>query len=155
MAGRGPATRPGAGSRAVDRRDHRLRHLAQVAHASARHPGELVDVARAHLQQLADDLVNVPAGAEPAAATADHEHSHVLVLAPPQRIGQVADVRVNLKGQGIESLGPREGEGRDAVSLLVVEVFPAFHRWRTATASISISASGSTSERTSISVDAG
>src|SRR5437773_8548139 len=151
--GRGSQDCARAGGYPIDRGDHRLRHLAQVAHAGAGHAGELVDVARSALQQLGNDLVDVPARTKPAAPTAQDEHLDVIAMA--KRIREVADIRVDLERQSIEALGSGEGEGRDPVLLLVVEVLPMPQGRRTATASISTSASGSNRERTSISVDAG
>src|SRR5438552_2518826 len=144
---------PRARRDAVDRGDHRLRNLAKVADACAGHPRELVDIACAPLDQLADDLVDIAAGTEAAPLASEDQYADV--LATSQRVGEVADVRVDLKRKGVEPIRPREGERRDAVTLVVLEVLPTLHVGRTATASISISASGSKSEVTSINVDAG
>ena len=151
--GRGRQDSTGAGGDAVDRCDHRLRHFAQIAHTGAGRPGEFEDVPCPHLEQLGDDLVDIPARTETATLAADDEHADVLALA--QRIGQVTDIGVNVKGQGVEPLWTRERNGGDPLSLFVIEVVPPLHFGRTATASISINAAGSTRERTSISVDAG
>src|SRR4029077_61151 len=138
----------------VHRGNHGLGYLAQVAYACPCHPGKLEHPARVHLEQLGDDPVDVAARTETAAPSADDEHANV-ATAPAQRIGEVADVRVYVEGQRVEALRPREGDRRDAVAFVVVEVLPSFHVGHTATASISTSASGWNSELTSTSVVAG
>src|SRR5207249_4295340 len=138
----------------VDRGDHRLRHLAKIAHAFAGHARELVHVACRSFQELGNDLVDIPSRAESAALAPDHEHPDLFGTSSKLAC-EVADIGVDVEGQRVEPLGPRKGECRDTVGLVIVEMRPPTHRCRTATASTSTIAAGSNRELTSTSVDAG
>ena len=75
-----------------------------------------------HLDQLADDLVDVAAAAEALALAADHQHPGVAAVG--QLGEQVAQVGVALEGQRVQLLGPVEGHRGDAVGDGEVEVLP-------------------------------
>ena len=84
--------RPGAGGDALDAGDDRDRALAHRLDHVAGHLGEADQLARVHLDQLADDLVDVAAAAEALALAADDQD--VDVVAVGQLVQQVAQVGV-------------------------------------------------------------
>ena len=111
--GRQREHRAGAGGDAVDRRDDRERAVAHRLHDGAAHARELEQLAGGHPLQLADDLLDVAAGAEAAALAGEDEHARVAAV---RQLGeQVAQVGVDVEGQRVELVRPGEGDGRDAV----------------------------------------
>ena len=72
--------RPGAGGHPVDRGDHRQRALAQRLDDRAGHARELEQPGGVELLQLADDLLDVAAGAEAAALAGEDEHARVAAV---------------------------------------------------------------------------
>ncbi len=114
--------RAGAGRDPVDGRDHRQRALAQGLHHRAGHPGELEQLRGRHLLQLADDLLDVAAGAEPAALPGEHDHLRVAAV---RQLGQeVAQVGVDVEGERVQLVRPGERDRRDPVVDGEVEVLP-------------------------------
>ena len=112
--------RAGAGGDAVDGGDHGHRQLAQRLDDRAGHPRELAQLGGLALDQLADDLLDVAAGAEAAALAGDHQHPRVAAVG--QLGEQVAQVRVGLERQRVELVGSVQRDRGDAVAHIEIEV---------------------------------
>ena len=112
----------GPGRDAVHRADDRDGALPHRPDDVAGHLGEPHQVARLHFDQLADDLVDVAAAAEPASFAADHQHADAGVMW--QFSEQVAEVGVALEGQRVQLVRPVQRDGRDAVADGEPEVLP-------------------------------
>src|SRR5690606_9228209 len=114
--------RPGPGGDPVHGGDHRDRRLADALDDVAGHAGEVEQGPGVHLQQLADDVVDVASRAEPPALAGDDEDGDVV---PMRQLGEeVPQVGVHVEGEGVETVGPVEGHGGDAVGDAEVEVVP-------------------------------
>ena len=83
---------------------------------------------RAHLDQRADDLEHVAAGAEIAAGAGDDERLHALVLR--RRAKDAGDLVVALEGQRVLALRPVERERRDLAGDLEADVAALIARQR-------------------------
>ena len=79
--------------RAIEGGDDRLVEQPHVRDDRARHPRELEVRLHIPLQQLADDLMHIAAGAEAVAAAGEDEHLHRIVVT--QRFEQIAELRVD------------------------------------------------------------
>ena len=108
---------------AVDGSDDRQRRVTHRLDDRAAHPGEVEQLARAHPLQLADDLLDVTAGAEAAAFSGEDEDARVAAVR--QLAEQVAEVGVDVEGERVQLVGARERDRRDAVLEREVEVLPA------------------------------
>jgi hypothetical protein len=112
----------GAGRDPLDAGDDRDRALAHRPDHVTGHLGEAHQAGGVHLDQLADDLVDVAAAAEALALATDHEHPGVAAV---RQLGQeVAEVGVALEGERVQLLGPVEGHRGDPVGDGEVEVLP-------------------------------
>jgi hypothetical protein len=61
---------------------------------------------------IADDVLHVAAGAERAAFSRDDDRAHAgLGIQGPERRRELT---IDLEGQGVESIGPIEGDGGDS-----------------------------------------
>ena len=98
--------RAGAGRDAVDRGDDRQRAVAHRLDDRAAHARELEQLAGGQPLQLADDLLDVAAGAEAAALAGEDEHARVAAVR--QLAEQVAQVGVDVEGERVQLVGPRE-----------------------------------------------
>jgi hypothetical protein len=90
------------GSDTVHRSDDRDRALAHHPDHVAGHLGEPHQIARLHLDELADDFLDVATAAESLAFASDHEDSDVLVM---RQLGeQIAQVGVTFERERVQLL---------------------------------------------------
>ena len=115
--------RSGSGGDPVDRSDDREGALAHRLHDRARHPREGKEVGRLGALELADDLLHIPAGAEPAPLAREDEHS--CVSAVRELAEQVAEVGVDVEGERIQLVRARQRHRRDPVGNAELEILPA------------------------------
>ena len=109
-----------AGGDPVDRRDHGQRALAQGLDERAGHACELEQSRRRERDELADDLLDVTPGAEPAPLPGDHEHLHIAPMG--QADDEVTQLRVQLEGERVELVGTVESHRRDPALDLEIEL---------------------------------
>lgn len=111
-----------AGGDAVDGGDDRDRTLAYPLDHRPGHSCELEQPLRIHLEELADDLVDVATGTEAAPTAGDDEDPHVVSMR--QLSEQVAEVGIDVERECVQPLRTVEGHSGDAVGNVEHEVPP-------------------------------
>src|SRR5690606_21554024 len=114
--------RPGSCGHSVDRRHHGNRDLTDRLDDCARHAGEIEQRPGIHIEEATDDLVDVSARAETATGAGDDDRSDVVAMR--YLAEEVAEVCVHVEGEGVETVGPREGQGGNPVVDRQIEVAP-------------------------------
>jgi hypothetical protein len=118
--------RPRAGGGAVERGNDRLVEPAHVLDHRAGHAGERQVFLEPLIEQGADDRMHVTAGAEALTGPGEHHYLHRIVVA--QILKEVAQLGVDLEGEGIQHLGPVESDRSDLLAHLVEEVVAHTYR---------------------------
>src|SRR6185295_5388958 len=128
---------------------------ADVPDQNAGHVGELAEAQRVPLEQRADDVLDVPAGAEGAARSGEHDRARRFLRV--QRVEGVAKLLVDLEGERVQPVGTVQRDRGDAGRgvQLVEEGARRDGHPSTAVASISTTAPRSTSPLTATSDTAG
>ena len=147
-----------AGDGAVQGRDDGLAQRPHSGDHLAGEAGEGEQPGHVTLEELADDVDDVAAGAKALAGAGDHHGAHL--GAPLERGEEVAQLLIDLEREGVELVGPVERHRGDALLLGVEEALGRDHEslssaGRTAVASSSQSARSSRSAFTSTRVMAG